>query len=145
MIRSPELRQALAVVASHKKAKARESKSERLARAKVLLAAKEASLRQPRERDSGYLAYLRRQPCRIGRGCHGPVQAAHLRYSDAAHGRRNPGLQCKPADRWATSLCATHHAEQHSAGDERRWWNSYGLDGSEVAISQYAAFKGDPQ
>ena len=92
-----------------------------------------------RVRDKAYLAYLRRQPCRIGRDCDGPVQAAHLRYGDAAYGRVNPGMQVKPDDKWATSLCAKHHAEQHT-GNERSWWNSYGLDGSEVAAAQYAEF-----
>ena len=97
-----------------------------------------------RQRDNAYLAYLRRQPCRIGRGCEGPIQAAHVRYGDAKAGRVNPGLQKKPDDRWATSLCTKHHAEQHGT-NERAWWASYGLDGSAVAAAQFAAFQGSDQ
>lgn len=113
-------------------------------RAKAATKAAKAA-RQPikrdrgRERDSGFLSYLRRQPCAIGRGCSGPVQAAHLRYGDASVGRVNPGLQCKPSDRWATPLCACHHAEQH-AGSERAFWNRYGFEGTDVARRYFEAF-----
>lgn len=101
--------------------------------------------RQPRERDNGYLAFLRRQPCRIGLvrpgTCVGPVEACHVRYGDAARGKVNPGLQCKPADKWATSCCAGHHREQHAAGNERAWWERYGLDGLDQAERQFAEYQ----
>lgn len=97
-----------------------------------------------RERDNGYLAFLRRQPCRIGLvapgTCDGPIQACHVRYGDAASGKLNPGMGRKPDDRFATSCCAKHHAEQHSR-NERAWWASYGLDGIEEAEKQYAAYR----
>lgn len=99
-----------------------------------------------RERDNAYLAWLRRQPCRIAwsdHGCAGPVEAAHLRYADLSAGRSNPGLQRKSDDRWATSLCGHHHREQHAHGNERAWWARYGLDGSEVARAQYAQFQAE--
>lgn len=102
--------------------------------------------RQPRERDNGFLAYLRRQPCRIGLvapgACHGPVEACHVRYGDAARGKVNPGLQRKPDDKWATSCCAHHHREQHAAGNERAWWESYGLNGLDEAEKQFADYQG---
>ena len=102
--------------------------------------------RQPRERDNAFLAYLRRQPCRIGRvapgTCSGPIEACHVRYSDASRGKVNPGLQCKPDDRYATSCCAGHHREQHAAGNEPRWWAGYGLNGIGEAAAQYAEFQG---
>lgn len=102
--------------------------------------------RQPRERDPGYLAFLRRQPCRIGLvapgTCAGPIQACHVRYSDAARGKRNAGVQAKPSDRYATSCCAAHHAEQHARGNERAWWASYGLNGLDVAAQQFAEYEG---
>jgi len=102
--------------------------------------------RHVRERNNGYLAYLRRQPCRIaglnGHVCAGRIEAAHLRYTDPKHGRINPGMQRKPDDRWATSLCTAGHYEQHHARvGEQAWWASYGLDGSEVAIAQYEQFR----
>ena len=96
-----------------------------------------------REIDNTYLAWLRRQPCRIaglhGHRCGGPIQAAHLRYADLAVGRSNPGFARKSDDRWATSLCADAHHEQHGT-NEREWWASYGLDGSQVAMEQHAAY-----
>lgn len=102
--------------------------------------------RQPRERDPGFLAFLRRQPCRIGLvapgTCAGPIQACHVRYSDAARGKRNAGVQAKPSDRYATSCCAAHHAEQHARGNERAWWASYGLNGLDVAAQQFAEYEG---
>lgn len=99
-----------------------------------------------RERDAGYLQYLRRQPCRIGLvapgSCNGPIEACHVRYGDAARGKINPGLQCKPSDRYATSCCAHHHREQHAHGNEPGWWASYGLNGLDEADKQYAAYQG---
>lgn len=108
-------------------------------------AAKKA--RQPSEkadrgrvRDNGYLAYLRRQPCRVGFCCEGPIQAAHVRYGDSSRGKVNPGLQVKPSDRFAVSLCERHHAEQHRH-NERAWWSSYGKDGLAEADAQFADYQ----
>lgn len=123
------------------KARERESrKASREAKRKTLPRSDTGKATRGRERNTAYLAYLRRQPCRIGVGCIGPVQAAHLRYTDLAAGRTNPGLSVKPSDCWATSLCAHHHAEQHARGNEHAWWASYGLDGTTVARTQFAAF-----
>jgi hypothetical protein len=95
-----------------------------------------------RERDNGFLAFLRRQPCRVaGMTCSGPIQAAHVRYGDASRGKVNPGLQCKPSDFWCVSLCARHHREQHERGNERAWWASFGKDGNAEAEIQYAEYK----
>lgn len=121
----------------------------------VRKARRKLALHQPtkadrgRVRDNGYLAYLRRQPCRIPTlvkpsvltPCGGRIDPAHLRYTDPKVGRSNPGLSCKSDDRWATSLCRRHHEEQHAYGNERAWWAGYGLDGSQVAIEQYAAYR----
>jgi len=104
--------------------------------------------RQPRERDAGYLAFLRRQPCRIGivapGSCRGPIQACHVRYSDARRGKINAGLQTKPPDKYATSCCAHHHAEQHARGNEAAWWAGYGLNGLDEAERQFAEYCGGP-
>lgn len=113
-------------------------------------AAKKA--RQPSEKASrgrvqepGYLAYLRRQKCRVQCStCSGPIEAAHVRYSDAARGKVNPGLQVRPSDRFAVSLCAGHHRGpkgQHAAGNERAWWASYNKDGLAEADRQYEAYQ----
>jgi hypothetical protein len=61
-----------------------------------------------RMRDPGFLAYLRRQPCEARHlgGCEGPIHAAHIRYSDAAKGSVNPGMQRKNHD---------HHAHRSAS------------------------------
>ena len=96
--------------------------------------------RQPRETDSGFLAYLRRQPCdaRHMGGCNGPIQAAHIRYSDAARGSVNPGMGRKNHDRHATALCETHHIHGQHRTNERAWWASIGRDAYETAAAHFA-------
>jgi hypothetical protein len=34
----------------------------------------------------------------------------------------------KSGDDWAVPLCADHHAELHSYGDEKTWWDLKGVD-----------------
>lgn len=133
---TPSERQTLADARRIRAAKAKALR-EAVKRVRVIEKADRGRVREP-----GYLAYLRRQPCRIGTGCEGRVEAAHVRYGDHKAGRVNPGLQKKPDDRWCVSLCTHHHAEQHRS-NERAWWNSYGLDGSQVAAAQYAEFSGE--
>ncbi len=93
-----------------------------------------------RVKDPAYLAWIRTLPCAVaGPDCHGPVEAAHVRYSDAAVGRVNAGLQVKPSDRpWSLPLCRRHHREgpkaQH-AGAERAWWLSHGIDASVLCLA----------
>jgi hypothetical protein len=134
-----------AILRAAKDVQARERRERKAARPKV----DPVRANRGRERDGAYLQWLRRQPCVIGAlggpgtSCSGPTQAAHLRYGDASVGRVNPGLQVKPSDAWATGLCASHHAEQHANGNEARWWNAYGLDGTAVAQAQYRAFQED--
>lgn len=99
--------------------------------------------RKPRAREPGFLAYLRRQRCCVGpAGCSGPVQAAHIRFSDFKVGRVNPGKGQKSDDRWATPLCATHHAEQHARGNERAWWEEKRVDPNEVSQRHHATYTG---
>lgn len=86
-----------------------------------------------RVREPPYLAFIRRQPCaaRALGGCDGPVEAAHVRFSDARAGRRNPGLQVKPSDEYTLPLCASHHrtgpVAQHSM-NERAFYALVGVD-----------------
>ncbi|MFD1189705.1 hypothetical protein [Phenylobacterium conjunctum] len=124
---------------AEKKAKAA---AERKARAKALV--RTPGQRQPRERDPGYLAFLRRLPCIASvvgvPGCGGATQAAHLRFSDAAKGRRNPGLASKPSDRHATPLCRDHHLGDQHAGEERAFWNRLGVDPGDLSAALYAAY-----
>lgn len=100
--------------------------------------------RQPRELDPGYLQFLRRLPCFagvMGHGdCSGATQAAHLRFSDAAHGRRNPGMQSKSHDRFATPLCEHHHLRDQHARQEQAFWNDLGVDPGDLSAALYAAY-----
>lgn len=98
--------------------------------------------RQPRERDPGYLAFLRRQPCaarHVG-GCSGPIQAAHIRYRVAGI-QNSAGMGVKNHDRHANPLCAGHHALQHHVGDEARFWQSIGRDAYATAAAHFAAYQ----
>lgn len=97
-----------------------------------------------RERDAGYLAYLRRLPCVAclveGGNC-GPTEAAHLRYSDASQGRVNPGLSVKPSDRYATPLGAGHHRGDQHMMRERDFWERLGIEPGALAADLYAAYQ----
>ena len=100
--------------------------------------------RQPRQRDNGYLAWLRRLPCVAGAiegGCAGPIQAAHIRFSDASRRRTNPGTMRKPDDQDCVSLCEHHHLHDQHRGAERAFWSRLGLDPGEVAGALYAAYQ----
>ena len=99
-----------------------------------------------RKRDPGYLAFLRRQLCSVGWGsgfarCSGHIDAAHIRTHKP--GERPTGLQRKPDDCRATSLCRRHHTEQHDSGNEMRWWACYGLDPFEVAERLFAEYEAE--
>lgn len=100
--------------------------------------------RQPREHDAGYLAFLRRLPCIAGvmgrDDCAGATQAAHLRFSDAARGRVNPGMQSRPSDRFATPICEHHHLRDQHARQEQAFWNSLGVDPGDLSAALYAAY-----
>lgn len=101
--------------------------------------------REPRERNEAFLAFVRTHAC-VSCGEPAPSQAAHVRYSDAAHGRTNPGVGCKPSDRFCVPLCPTCHTDgngaQHRTG-ERRFWLRAGKDPFKIAKSLYARFLAD--
>lgn len=100
--------------------------------------------RQPRERDPGFLAFLRRLPCIAGvmglEGCQGATQAAHIRFSDADKGRRNPGMQSKSSDKFATPLCAAHHLHDQHLRKEQKFWAEVGVDPGDLAAALHAAY-----
>jgi hypothetical protein len=99
--------------------------------------------RQPRVREPLFLAWLRRLPCVAGLvkgGCSGPIEAAHLRYSDANRGRVNPGLQCKPSDRHCTPLCNGHHQSDQHKRAERAFWDDLGIEPGALTDALHAAY-----
>ncbi len=76
-----------------------------------------------RIRDPRYVADLHECPCCIP-GCRrGPIHAHHLICSLDAKAR---GL--KASDIWCLPLCLYHHTALHAAGNERRWWETMGID-----------------
>jgi hypothetical protein len=65
------------------------------------------------------------QPCLIcGRT---PAHAHHIRYAQPR------GLGLKVSDEFTVPLCAIHHSENHTTGDERRWWQKHKIDPLDVA------------
>lgn len=103
--------------------------------------------REERELEPGYLAYLRRQPCQVGPlmgdPCEGRIDPAHLRFTNRAVGRINPGMGRKSHDRFCLSACRKHHDAQHRYGNEAKWWAvEVRADPDEIAARQHAEFNG---
>jgi hypothetical protein len=42
-------------------------------------------------------------------------------------------LALKVSDEFTVPLCAIHHSENHSTGDERRWWQKHNIDPLAIA------------
>jgi ERF superfamily len=72
-----------------------------------------------RERDRQHLRFLSTQPCLIcGRA---PSDPHHIKFAEQrAMGR-------KVSDRYTVPICRLHHRELHRLGDERAWWQRYGI------------------
>lgn len=130
------LAQAALIKAEESRARKAKLRAERKARGTV---------DRGRERDTGFLAYLRRQPCEAAAlgGCMGPIEAAHIRYSDAAAGAINPGMGRKNHDRHANPLCHGHHIHDQHKRAERLFWERVGKDAYATAAAHYAAYQ-DP-
>ena len=80
-----------------------------------------------RIRSKEHLRFVASQPCLIcGRT---PAHAHHIRYAQAR------GLALKVSDEFTVPLCAIHHSENHSTGDERRWWAERKIDPLVIAKS----------
>lgn len=92
------------------------------------------------DRDEAHLRLLRKCQC-LACGAE-PAEAAHIRYSDAARGKVNPGMGRKPADRHAVPLCPKCHRMgrgcQHDR-NERVWWEQHRIDPLVVADALYSA------
>ena len=93
--------------------------------------------RQPRVKDNGHLAFIRRLPCIA---CHAlaPNDAAHVRFGDAARGKINAGMQRKPDDRWTLPSCRVDHERQHGM-NERAYYEGLGIDALALCEALYAA------
>ena len=80
-----------------------------------------------RKHDEGHLKAIRTLPCVVCGSS--PCDAAHVRMSSAAHGKRPSGMGSKPDDSWTVPLCHEHHMEQHRIGELTFWF--------EVGISPF--------
>lgn len=86
--------------------------------------------------DRKHLAFIRRLPCLVT-GLRSPIDAAHIRYGDPAHGKPKTPLGRKPDDCWVVPLNHDIHMDQHASG-ERVWWERVGIDPVAVAARLYA-------
>lgn len=131
-------------LAPAKKQAAAERKADRKARSKVHV--NTPGQRHEREHDKTYLAALRRRRCCVGaitgKPCDGRIDPAHIRFTDRAAGRLNPGLQNKSDDRWCLAVCRKHHDEQHAYGNEAKWWAvEVGVDPNDLARETHRDFE----
>jgi hypothetical protein len=94
-----------------------------------------------RQHDEKHLAFIRTLPCLVS-GSRYCVEAAHIRYSDAAWGKVNPGVGKKPDDKWTVPLSAARHRldpdSQHNS-DERDFWERHGIDPLPIARALWLA------
>ena len=82
-------------------------------------------LKTLRRRDKQHLRSVATRPCLVcGRA---PSDAHHLRFAEART------LGRKVSDEFTVPLCRSHHRALHEAGDERAWWQGFGIDPLPVA------------
>lgn len=90
--------------------------------------------RSPRIHDAAHLKFVRSQPCVICKTSR-HIEAAHVRMGCLAIGKEPTGLQEKPSDSWAVSLCAYHHRTgimaQHKMS-EAEFWIMHGRNPFEI-------------
>lgn len=91
--------------------------------------------KNPRIHNKKHLAWIRTLPCILtGRP---NVDAAHIRFSDAAYGKINPGVGAKPHDFWTLPLSRDMHDAQHRM-NERKFWQYHGIDDPlKIALALY--------
>ena len=96
--------------------------------------------RQPRQKDEGYLRWLRKQRCACGCFQAPPCDAAHLRARSLDYNKESGGG--RPDDRWALPLKHFHHMDQHRHGDELGWWAALGISYPfALAIEHYQRYQ----
>ena len=78
-----------------------------------------------RIRSKEHLHFVASQPCLIcGRT---PSHAHHIRYAQTR------GLNLKVSDEFTVPLCAIHHHDIHTTGNEQAWWQERNIDPLNVA------------
>jgi hypothetical protein len=96
--------------------------------------------RDRKKNEPFHLRFIRDLPCLVCSSRIG-VEAAHIRYRDAAHGKPGTAMAQKPDDQYCVPLCKTCHRQgseaQHNA-NERDWWQRQRIDPVSVAEALYA-------
>ena len=101
---------------SHAEAPATSGATERRPVDKSLLAIPEVK----RLRDKDHLRFVATHPCLVcGRQ---PVEAHHLKFSQPS------ALGRKVSDAFTVPLCALHHRDLHTTGNELAWWEKKQID-----------------
>ena len=78
-----------------------------------------------RVRSKEHLRFVAQQPCVVcGRT---PSHAHHVRFAQPR------GLGLKVSDEFTVPLCAIHHSDNHTTGDEKAWWAKHTIDPLQVA------------
>jgi hypothetical protein len=90
--------------------------------------------RPKRHRNKAHLLYVAQQPCLV---CtRKPSDPHHLRFMESR------ALGLKASDEFTVPLCRMHHRQAHHAGDERKWWESAGIDPVTMARSLWEQTRG---
>lgn len=94
--------------------------------------------RHPRINNAAHLAWIRTLPC-ILTGENTSVEAAHIRMTDLRVDKWNAGVGAKPDDCWVLPLSGEMHRKQHQVGNEKKFWESHGIDPIFYAMALYLA------
>jgi DNA recombination protein Rad52 len=90
-----------------------------------------------RLRDKDHLQFVASHPCLVcGRQ---PAEAHHLKFSQPS------ALGRKVSDAFTVPLCALHHRDLHSTGNELAWWERKQIDPLPTARNLWAQSHGWPQ
>jgi hypothetical protein len=86
------------------------------------------TISEPRRlRSKEHLRFVASQPCLVcGRA---PSHAHHIRYAQPR------GLSLKVSDEFTVPLCAIHHHQIHTTGNEREWWEERNIDPLKIATA----------
>lgn len=99
-----------------------------------------AGQRRPRVEAAEHLAWIRGLPSVISNSR--PCEAAHIRFGSLRHGKRSIGMQEKPDDVFCVPLTSHEHRtgkEAQHAGNEKKFWERYGIDPLDIALRLWAA------
>ena len=87
-----------------------------------------------RLRDKDHLKFVATQPCLVcGRQ---PAEAHHLKFSQPS------ALGRKVSDAFTVPLCALHHRDLHTTGNELAWWERKKIDPLPVANDLWNTSRG---